>query len=1379
MARRATGIAKASAPTKAGRLADSTRALAGTPPALRAIPVALAPLLAPYKKVGRLSIRIERMPQLARLSAGRNNGDCSWSLTFDELEDLAYLVPEGMDEKHNLDVRVIAHEDGSTLAVLDLAISPEGEGEAVAAGGEGDSGEHTELRLLRDELAKAKANFAARELDIEIARQDAEQKDAELAKQKVAAELAAARAVWEAEMEGRLAAAAQQAVSTLEKDRAAAEEAARVAEEARVEAERARTAKAEKELARLREELANTKTALGKAKQSADEADADFSQDKPEAKSGRGKKAEGDDDKFASLTAGLLVRQDEAWRAAAKSPSGTWPEPQGDSSPDGFLVSKGAARPSSVATPTADFTFAERSNGWGETTQNAPANQGDIPLPAGFQYTHDEVQKLLADELELWRQDFDEALAEAESGWKTEEAARLAAAQTQWQEEVTLAAARSQTDSARDQALETEVDRLLGECANLGATLSKREAALAEANRAVQEARESAEREAKESQAKAEAAWKRDEAARTAALNAEWQVKAAKAVADLSVAAEAQDRESRSELDKLRKDLAVAQATLADRQSALVRAGLATEEAHARMQQELDAALANARTSWKSEEAERIAALEAQWKERSARTTAELGAQVEARNRDSKSELDQLRAELAAAQAGLADRQNALVRAGLATEEAHARMQQELAAGLTNARAAWKTEEAERIAALEAQWNDRGAKAIAELRAQAEAQEKSAALELARMREELAAAQAGLVDRQNALVKAGLATGEANERWQREMEAALAAAKASWKAEEASKFAAAEAAWQERSAKSLDELRAQSDAKDQGFAREMESLREELKAAHAQLAERQDALVGAGRSMEEANQRWQQQLDATLAKAKTDWQAQEAAKLSALDAQWQEAANKLAAEAQSYAKAKAAGEQTHEEDMRRLKDAVTAMQAALADRESQLARATVAADAAQQRLQHEAAEALAKAEAAWKAGEVERVAAADAQSRKQIANAFAEMTIQCERAETALAQAGAQADAFAAQDRELHRTKQELTAAQAALAERDAALARLKTSADEVQKRYLRDMQETMSRAETVWKADEAARLAAAEALWQENANKRVAEAQAQPDDARGLANEAELRQLREELAASQAALADRKAALVRAGMAIEQTRERWQNEMEATLAKAKAEWKTDQAARLAAVEAQWQEKTAKALAEANARGSGMDLRNLREELAAMQATLWERDIELAVARAAREEERKPITPEEAIVLTPDRIGELPNTNAKPAPRAKFRTIRDIAAAAALAASAMVSYPHIAAFLSGPEATSTAAEDASDADANMAVVNHAANVRVDASGSAAVIATLPRGTKVAVLEKRGAWTQVRIADEIGKTEPKQGWVATSFLDAPNADAKGN
>src|SRR5258707_14966607 len=62
----------------------------------KTIPLDLAALLAPYKRHGRLTLRVERMPQRAKLSAGRNNGDGSWSLASDELEDLNYLVPSNL-----------------------------------------------------------------------------------------------------------------------------------------------------------------------------------------------------------------------------------------------------------------------------------------------------------------------------------------------------------------------------------------------------------------------------------------------------------------------------------------------------------------------------------------------------------------------------------------------------------------------------------------------------------------------------------------------------------------------------------------------------------------------------------------------------------------------------------------------------------------------------------------------------------------------------------------------------------------------------------------------------------------------------------------------------------------------------------------------------------------------------------------------------------------------------------------------------------------------------------------------------------------------------------------------------------------------------------
>ena len=59
------------------------------------IPLDLGPMLSPYRHHKQLSIRIEKLPQLARLSSGHNNGDCTFSLKLDELQGLLYLPPPG------------------------------------------------------------------------------------------------------------------------------------------------------------------------------------------------------------------------------------------------------------------------------------------------------------------------------------------------------------------------------------------------------------------------------------------------------------------------------------------------------------------------------------------------------------------------------------------------------------------------------------------------------------------------------------------------------------------------------------------------------------------------------------------------------------------------------------------------------------------------------------------------------------------------------------------------------------------------------------------------------------------------------------------------------------------------------------------------------------------------------------------------------------------------------------------------------------------------------------------------------------------------------------------------------------------------------------
>ena len=165
------------------------------------IPLELTPLLMPYGRDRRITLRVERMPHRARLSRGRNNGDGSWSITRDEVEGIEYLPPKGATENPTLTIRVIGmdSDNGTTLSVLDYPVLPnDAETEAAVEDEEGAAGRREELRNLRGEVAKNKT--ALRVLQ---------------------SELDASRKSFDAELEERLNEAATEAASALEERRAA------------------------------------------------------------------------------------------------------------------------------------------------------------------------------------------------------------------------------------------------------------------------------------------------------------------------------------------------------------------------------------------------------------------------------------------------------------------------------------------------------------------------------------------------------------------------------------------------------------------------------------------------------------------------------------------------------------------------------------------------------------------------------------------------------------------------------------------------------------------------------------------------------------------------------------------------------------------------------------------------------------------------------------------------------------------------------------------------------------------------------------------------------------------------------------------------------
>lgn len=272
MVQAATGDAARPAAARTNGRKSALRALPSEPAEAQAIPLDLSELLAPYKRRGRLTLRIERMPVLSRLSRGRNNGDNSWSLGLDELEDLEFLAPEGANETYMLAVRIIAcgAGDASTLALLDFpvicgtAFSDLTEAEALPAARE------SKRAVPRQKSSTGQRDTAAKsasELEAERAIRNA-QEEARIAALELRAseQLEDARKAWLRESKSELA-KAETAWKAAEAERFAGAEARWAEKTANEMAEAAATAldarkRRERELRQLREQLADVEAAL-------------------------------------------------------------------------------------------------------------------------------------------------------------------------------------------------------------------------------------------------------------------------------------------------------------------------------------------------------------------------------------------------------------------------------------------------------------------------------------------------------------------------------------------------------------------------------------------------------------------------------------------------------------------------------------------------------------------------------------------------------------------------------------------------------------------------------------------------------------------------------------------------------------------------------------------------------------------------------------------------------------------------------------------------------------------------------------------------------------------------------------------------------------
>jgi len=726
------------------------------------VPLALAPLIAPYKKRGRVKLRIERLPRRARLSQGQNNGDGSWSLMLDELEDLQYLPPEGATEAPVLGIRILRVEagDASTLAVLDYALPATSR--AAQAGATDSSGgltrkssDDAEFRRLRNELAKAQAGLALREAELAEAREEVEQAKAGVPQHDSAKELTSARESWEIELQARLAALTNDKASDLQKkhdswrheteaalaqaekqwkaaeaERLAAaetrwkEDSSRSLTQSRAEADALRSGNAE--LSRLRERVEALQAALSKSEGEVAKARADTA-----AAEGRARK-----NLTQSRAEVDALRSDNAELARLREKI------------EALQSSLGKSE-SEVAKARAEAAAAEE-----RARKNAIQSRA-------------EADALRADSAELGRlrekvQTLQSCLDKRESDFAN---LRTELTESEERAKKDIELARAHTDALRGN--DAELERLRERVSRLQASLIGRDQELVQARADVVEAENRGHKDVETALAKAEKAWKADEQIRLEAAEARWTEQSSRSQAEAR--GHVKDRDD--ELKRLRGELERTQKTVAEREAAEKDARGDADDARREAKRTLAEALSKA-------ESEKNA-IEARWQEQFAQAvgavTAQLGrsekALTDARAeidslRGGDSEIDRLRKEHAELKGSLAERDNDLQRARSAIADTRAAGKREMDEALARAESLWQSNEAARLVAAEKRWKEQSKDAMEQASAHAQRAEtahsklhaqdealKARTVDYQRSRDECAALRDALAQKENELAQ--------------------------------------------------------------------------------------------------------------------------------------------------------------------------------------------------------------------------------------------------------------------------------------------------------------------------------------------------------------------------------------------------------------------------------------------------------------------------------------------------------------------------------------------------------------------------------------------------------------------------------------------------
>ncbi len=586
MAQRSSGFARK--PVTAAEAIAATATLArAMEDGESAVALELAPLIAPYRKHGRLSLRVERLPHRARLSRGHNNGDRSWSLMSDELDGLTYLPPTGPAQSCTLGIRIVSLDagDGATLALLDYPVAAEG-AVAPVVPRHAPEVDQAELRRLRDELARTKAQAAEQE-----------------------AGFRAARGTWESELQAQLAASSALANEALERQRAAwdAEQAGRAPKP------QPRAADTSTDVRRQIE------AALAKAEKEWKAAEAE-----------RLARAEAGWEARAAKALAEAGAQIE--KARTRSAAETARE-KSDDAERRRLRDEVARLKKLLGAKDSEFS---------ETRESARKTAQEALAGAEQAWREREAQSLSAARAQ-WQERSERALAEATAQFERAEAARAKADTSRLKEaqaelealkddlaraneiladrENDIADMQARLDETADptpaiEAREAEIERLKSDLAGVRGVTAERERDIIEARAQMERARQDWQRQSEARFAEALAEWKKGEAARLLAAEAQSQEQAQGQLTRMAQRlkqAEGELKDSRAQVEalrqrgdaedvkKLRREFGHLQSALAERETEIAQLRLDSEHARERWTADARMSLEKAEHQWKSE----------------------------------------------------------------------------------------------------------------------------------------------------------------------------------------------------------------------------------------------------------------------------------------------------------------------------------------------------------------------------------------------------------------------------------------------------------------------------------------------------------------------------------------------------------------------------------------------------------------------------------------------------------------------------------------------------------------------------------------------------------------------------------------------------------